>query len=496
MNQQLLLAIDIGTTNSKGALFTTDGRLVASASCRHQVSRPNPGWAEHDAEKIWWDEFVIICKSLIQQEGISAKDIVSVGISTLTPAVLPVDKEFRPLRSAMLYSLDTRAAQEIIDLNESLGEQHALNENLRPIVQKSPAPKILWIKKHEPDVFSNAAFYVGAPTYLVHKLTNKIVADFGCYKLAGLPFSLKKFGWDEAACRACGISSRQLPELKFGTELAGYVTKEAADITGLCEGTAVAVGTGDFLADSLSYGTGFLGMPQISYGSCIGVNNGNDPAAILFPEYETNWEMEKIPGGSMSNGCQTIDWMVSITSGVDQNNRSSAAVLGEQASKVPAGANGITMLPYFNGEKVPFSNSNAKGVIFGLQMSHTKADLYKASLESIAYAVRHILIMKTDLSLKEAFVVGGGTKIPLLIQTVSDVTGFKQTVLESYNGALLGDAFIAGMACGIFTKREEIDAWVKISDVVKPRTELKEIYDKGFEKYQNLYKVLASLMSA
>lgn len=493
MSEKLLLAIDIGTTNSKGALVTEGGRTVASVSCRHQVSYPHPGWAEHDAEQVWWADVLKICRSLLSQKGVSAKDIVSIGISALTPAILPLDQEGNPLRPAMLYGLDTRATAEIGLLNDILGEQFAYQANLRPIIPKSPAPKILWIKRNEPEVFRRAAWFVGVPSYLVYKLTGKMVADYGCYKLAGLPFSLRRFGWDPDACAACGITPDRLPELHFATELAGTVTKEAALATGLAEGTAVAVSTGDYPADSLSYGTRFLGMPQISYGSCVGVNNGNDPAAILFPDYKTDWEMEALPGGSMANGCQNIDWMISILSGAGAKERISDDELLRLAAQVPPGANGLTLLPYFNGEKMPVSDPNARGVIYGLQMKHTHADLYKAALEGIAYAVRHILSLKSEVTAKEAFVVGGGTRIPLLLQTVSDVTGFRQIALARYNGALAGDAFIAGMACGMFRRREEINAWVETLPPVEPRPECKEVYDRGFQTYLELYQRLKGL---
>lgn len=495
MNRELLLAIDIGTTNSKGALFTPDGKIAASASCRHQVSHPNTDWAEHDAEQVWWKEFLSICKTLLSIDNVSAKDIVSVGISSLSPALVPVGKQGKPLRPAMLYSLDTRAGQEITDLNRELGEEYSLEANKRPMSAKSTGPKMLWIKRNEPEVFEKAAYYMGTVTFLVHRLTGNVVADYGCYKLAGLPFSLKLFGWDEKACAACGIKMEQLPKLKFATETAGTVTEEAARITGLAAGTPVAVGTADFLAETLSYGTHFLGMPQISYGTCIGVDNGNDHAAILFDDFVPDVNKPGIPGGSMSNGCANLDWMTSIISGVDPKTKVSNEKLNEFINSVPAGANGITILPYFNGEKTAVVDPDAKGVIFGLRMSHTQADLYKAMQEGLAYAIRHVLSLNTEAQdVKDAVVMGGGTMIPMFLQTVSDVTGLRLTTLESYNGSLVGDAFIAGMACGMFSKRDEINPWVKTSRTVEPRTELKEIYDQKFRFYLELYKATAELM--
>ena len=492
MSRELLLGIDIGTTNAKGALVTPAGEIVAETSIRHAVSYPQPGWAEHDAQKVWWHDFVQLCRTLLGRDDVEASQVAGVSVSTLTPAVQAVDADFEPLYPAILYGLDNREAAETEELGEILGKDFSQKENLRPLLQKCPACKILWMKKHEPEIFSKTRYFMGAPSYLVYRLTGVLVADYACYKLAGLPFSLKKMGWHEEACAACGISVDQLPPLRFATERAGEVTAEAAAQTGLLQGTPVAVGTGDYPADSLSYGTRFLGMPQISYGSCVGVNNGSDPAALLFTDYETDWEMEAMPGGSMANGCVNIDWMRGILSGKDETQKLTNEDLEEMLRSIPAGSEGLIMLPYFNGEKAPFMDPDAKGVMYGLTLKHTKGHLYKASLESIGYAVRHILSLRTPDGKNEAFVVGGGTQIPGLLQTVSDITGYRQTALANHNGAVVGDAFIAGMACGMFTRRDQIDPWVKVMPTVEPNPAYRTLYDQGFETYRWIYQRLFS----
>lgn len=493
MKNILLLAVDIGTTNSKGAIITTNGDIIASASRRHGISHPHPGWAEHDADLIWWNEFVSICKELLAVDGVSAGDIAALGISSLSPALLPIGHSGEPLRPAMLYSLDTRATQELEEMNRELGEGYSLEVNGRPIDPKSTGPKILWLKHHEPEVFAKTAYFVGAAEYLVYRLTGRVTADYGRYKMAGLPFSIKSFGWDDRACAVCGIRPEQLAELKYATEQAGVITDEAARLTGLAPGTAVAVGTTDFLAETMSYGTCFLGVPQISYGSCIGVDNGNDHGAILFKGFVPKVDEPSIPGGSMSNGCAAIDWIISLISGAARQ-RISDDILEGFARSVGAGANGVTVLPYFNGEKVPFTDPDAKGMIFGLRLGNTPADLYKASLEGAAYSVRHILEMVKTSRRSEAVAMGGGTRIPMLIQTVSDVTGVRQITLERFNGALMGDAFIAGMACGLFTKREDINGWIRVSKRIEPRMEWKDVYDRGFNRYLELYRATSHIM--
>jgi len=175
MRKILLLALDIGTTNSKGAVFTTDGDIVASASRRHGISHPRPGWAEHDADAVWWAELVSICKELLAAENVFPEDIKALSISSLSPALLPLSREGMPLRPAMLYSLDTRVTLEMEDMNKELGRMYSLEVNGRPIAPKSTGPKILWLKRHEPEIFKKTAYFVGAAEYLVYRLTGCVV---------------------------------------------------------------------------------------------------------------------------------------------------------------------------------------------------------------------------------------------------------------------------------------------------------------------------------
>lgn len=193
----------------------------------------------------------------------------------------------------------------------------------------------------------------------------------------------------------------------------------------------------------------------------------------------------------MSNGCSTIDWMLSVISGEE---RISNEELQKMADSVPPGANGLTMLPYLNGEKTPFYDPMSKGVLLGLQRRHTKADLYKVSMEALAYSIRQMLEAVPEDRAREAVVLGGGLNIPGLMQIVSDVTGYRLTKLELVNGSLAGDAFIAGTALGIFHELKDIDPWVRTVGTVEPDSGNKRIYDKGYQTYRRLYENTAELM--
>jgi xylulokinase len=489
MAGQYLLAIDIGTTNTKGALFQLDGTVRHLVSRRHTVSSPQEGWAEHDAEKTWWGEVKSICRELVLKEDVDAKEILSIGVSALSPAMLAVDKGGRALYPAMLYGLDRRAVAEIKELSEKYEEGGREKVSLL-----STGPKILWLKRHEPEIFEKAAYFIGAPSFIVNRFTGKMVADYACYNINGLPFNSETFDWDDEMCASCGITREKLPQLKWGTEQAGTITKEAAEETGLSEETVVAVGSGDFPAESLSYGTVYSSWTKISFGTTVGVNFGSDHGKMLFSDYDYRHPKKNIRGGAMSNGCSTIDWILSMVTDSGNHERPSNTTLQEMADSVPAGSDGLIMLPYLNGEKTPFFDPDSKGVLFGIQCRHTRAHLYKASMEAVAYSVRHMLEKVPDDRAKEAVVLGGGLKIPGLMQIVSDVTGYRLTKLEQLNGSLAGDAFMAGMACGVFHELKEINSWIRTTGVVEPDLSHKLEYDRGYQKYRKLYEATAGLM--
>ncbi|MBR1496743.1 MAG: hypothetical protein IJ617_03885 [Oscillospiraceae bacterium] len=484
MNDPYLLAIDIGTTNTKAALFRPDGTVVSAASRRHSISSPREGFAEHDAERVWWAETAAVCAELTAAGGVAEK-IAAVAVSTLSPALLPVDKAGNALYPAMLYNLDRRSVKEL----EELGEHF-------PVGQLSTGPKILWLKRHEPELFDATACFVGAPTFLVNKLTGNMVADHACYTIAGMPYDAEHMRWDETMCAACGVTPELLPELKYGVEIGGYVTPEAAKATGLRAGTPVSVGTGDFPAECCSFGTVYAHSVRLTFGTTVGVNFGYNSSDPLFRDYDYAASMAARPkrrGGAMPNGCSTVDWAIRLISGPGNEPLPDERLLALYES-VPAGANGVTLLPFLNGGNgAPLYRPEAKGVLFGLENRHAHGEIYRAALEGLAYSVRMLLDPKPGEN-NEAVAMAGGIRIPGLLQTVSDVTGYTLTPLPAFNNALVGDAFLAGMACGMFSGLEDVNAWLNVGEPVRPNPANREVYDRGFEVFKKLCDAMTSAL--
>lgn len=267
MAGNLLLGIDIGTYSAKGVLCTPGGEVLATATVEHGLSLPRPGWAEHDAEAIWWGELVQLCRALLSGTY-AGDDVGAVGVSAIGPCMLPVDAGGRPLRPAVLYGVDTRATEEIAWLNDHFGEQAIYELGGMALTSQAVGPKILWLRRHEPEIFARTHKILTASSYLIHRLTGEYVID----KHTGSYFSplvdIDALAWDDRFAAPL-VAPDKLPRLLWSTEVAGEVTRAAATETGLRPGTPVSAGTVDAAAEAVSVGVHSPGDVMIMYGTTM-----------------------------------------------------------------------------------------------------------------------------------------------------------------------------------------------------------------------------------
>jgi len=503
MMQMYLMGIDIGTTTSKGVIATSEGKIIASTGFEHDISRPFPDRAEHDAEKIWWGDFVRVCRELLRKSEIDPQAIAAVSCSTMYPTLLPVDRNGAPLRPGILYGIDRRAVAEIEMMKERLTDAYCLRISGNGLSTQSIAPKILWIKNHEPDVFSAAYKYLNASAYITYRLTGRFCIDHGSASLGGVPYSLEKNAWDALSLEACGISKEQLPELVWADENIGCINKEAAEETGLAEGTIVAPGTGDHVTESLSQGYVQSGAASISYGTTFGMDVCTD-RLLVCPGLSTSLTCFKglyTVGGGMLNGASLIRWFRDQLACFDEEIKGRAdfdpyALLDADAAQIDAGCDGLIALPYFSGEKIPFFDADARGVLFGLRLQHTRGHIYRALLESVAFSVRHTLegVQQAGFSVQQVISTGGGTKSGIWTQIVSDATGLQQQVLKQSHGSPMGAAFLGALVAGVIKDRNQILEWNELDRWVDPDPKAKPLYDKYYKIYRELYAQTKALM--
>ena len=503
MSMPYLLGLDIGTYSSKGVLVKATGEVVATRTVEHPLEIPRPGWAEHDAETTWWKDFLEIVRALLHSSGISPEQIAGIGFSAISPAVLPIDREGRPLRKAILYGIDTRATKEIAELQQIIDQDPVLCHGGVRLSSQSASPKVLWIRRHEPEVWGRTHLVVNGSGFLLYRLTREATLDF--YDAVSFaPFVDYERGCWSAAIGKYVAQEEKLPRLTWTCDIAGRITAEGAQLCGLAEGTPIITGTADAAAEAVSAGMANVGDMMVMYGSSIFFVL-RTPHVPVTPHFWGAHFLERgtyvLTGGMSTSGSLTKwfrDQFAPLEVQAEKAGGENAyAALARLAATSPPGANGLVMLPYFAGERTPILDPDAKGLIFGLGLNHTRADVYRALLESVAFGIRHNLdqMKEEGAEPKRILAVGGGAYNPLWMQIVSDVAGIEQHIPEQQIGASYGDAFLAGVGVGLFSGTAEAARWVKIKQVVRPESSAHRKYEDHYRIYRELYTTTAPLMA-
>ena len=478
----LTLGIDIGTFDSKGVLVDEGGSILASASRPHKMIVPRPGWAEHRADQDWWGDVTSITRSLLDQTGINPARIAAVATSAIGPCMLPVDRSGKPLMNAVLYGVDTRASAQIERLNARIGQDAILNRCGNALTSQSVGPKILWLKEIHPDLYARTARVLTSTSYVTWKLTGEYVIDhYTAANFAPL-YDVEKLAWTGDLAPDI-LPLDRLPRLMWSTDIAGHVTPQAALETGLVAGTPVTCGTIDAAAEAVSVGALDPGDMMVMYGSTLFViqitaRPVRDArlwyAPWLFPGAHASM------AGMATSGTLTHWFRDTLARDAD------FASLSAEAATSPKGARGLLCLPYFSGERTPLHDPLARGAFFGLNLTHTRADMFRAAVEGIAAGTAHILdtCRETGAVPTRILAVGGGTQNPVWMQATSDLCALPQMVCEKTMGASFGDAFLAACAVGIVAP-DEIARWNPVDRTVQP--EAVPAYARQYPLWKALY---------
>ncbi|TCO53085.1 FGGY-family carbohydrate kinase [Actinocrispum wychmicini] len=480
----LYIGIDIGTSSSKGVLVRPNGTIAARFERPHEVATPHPGWVEHDPVSVWWMDFVAIARALVDAAD---GPITALGVSGIGPCLLPASFDGAPLRPAILYGVDTRASVEIAEMTAEFGADAILSRGGTPLSSQAVGPKLRWLARHEPEVFARTEMLLMASSYLVFRLTGRYVLDHHSASQCDPMYDLHTATWATDWCARIAPNLR-LPDLHWPTEIVGTVTAAAAVETGLPRGLPVTAGTVDAWAEATSVGVTAPGDVMVMYGTTMFVIQGlTDPTPHpgLWVTRGVLPDSYSLAAGMATSGAVT-DWLRRLFAG-------DFATLVARASEVPPGSRGLLMLPYFAGERTPIFDTNARGLVAGLTLSHGQPELYRAALEATAYGLRHNLeAMRESGGIpKRVVAVGGGTQGGLWTQIVSDVAGIDQQIPTETIGASLGDALLAAIATGATVTAAE---WNPIAQTVTPIPANTARYDKYYGHYRNLYPATRDTM--
>lgn len=462
---------------------------------------PHPGWAEQNPDE-WWEA---VCKAIwtvISSSGVSPDDIAGIGIDGQSWSAIAIDKEGKVLTNTPIW-MDTRAQDICERLNKEIGEDKIFEVAGNSLQPSYTTAKIIWYKENLPEVYEKIDKILQSNSFIAFKLTGAITQDMS--QGYGLHcFDMKKGCWDEEMCRRLGIPMEFLPEICACDHVAGTVTAKAAAECRLAEGTPVVAGGLDAACGTLGAGVIHPGETQEQGGQAGGMS-------ICIDEYKADPRLilgyHVIPGkwllqGGTTGGGGVMRWFEREFADYErmmkeQTGMSSLNQLNEIAEKISPGSDGVVFLPYMSGERSPIWNPYAKGVFYGLDFAKTKGHMVRACMEGVALSLRHNLEVAEAAGANAEVLraMGGSANSLLWTQIKSDITGKPIVVPSSDTATTLGAAILAGVGVGMYQDYDEaIRLTVKETRRHEPNPENRDVYEKTYKTYLNLYKSLEPMM--
>ncbi|MFN8540557.1 MAG: FGGY family carbohydrate kinase [Thermomicrobiales bacterium] len=427
-----IVGIDVGTTACKGLLLGLDGAVLAEASAAQPQFAPQPGWAEADAAAWWANACAVARELLARAPGVEVR---GVGVAGMLPALLLLDAEEEPLRRSIQQN-DARTGTEIEAMRAATDEAAFLARTGSPISQQSIGPRVRWLRTHEPGTMARVARICGSYDYVTYKLTGALGVERNWALESGL-YDLGTADWADDLLALGQVERDWLPPLRWPTEVVGAVTPGAAEVSGIPAGTPVCTGSADHIASALATGCVEEGDLLLKIGGSADIlytTARGEPHPQLFLDYHD------VPGRFVINGCMAsggalLHWFVEqFCRDVPGPNR--YATLDAEAAAVPPGCEGLTVLPYVQGEKTPIFDPAARGVLSGFTLAHTRAHVYRAILEAFAFGFRHHLdvLREAGHEPRRALISDGGARSALWRQIVADVLGLAVTWCDHPSG--------------------------------------------------------------
>lgn len=491
-SQLRLIGVDIGTSSTKVAIVSGSGRVLGQVVRHHEVRRRHENWAEHDAVLDWWLPAASAISELMTDTATRPETVAGIGCSGVCPVVLPVDTNGRPLRAAILYSIDSRAESYAQFLEDEIGlDAIILRSGQRPGNQ-SVIPKLMWLRDHEPKTWLRTDTVLGAAGFLIQQLCGAKTVDHFTAADGGFGYHLSSGTWDDHAFLEAGIDSTVMPSLYWPSDIVGTVSASAAALTNLAEGTPVIAGTGDALAEMLGTGTCDHGETAVIYGSsCSTMTVMRDwwmhDGFISVP----GWDRDTIVTSAVLNvGSDLFKWWLGIL-GDPPSDSSFEALMADlegvkQESSIPL------FLPYLAGQRSPRNDRGLRGALLGLSRSHTRAHITRAMAEGLAFALRDVFESLPDPLPSAVRISGGGIRHCAVLQIVSDVTGVTQNLATIPAAAPIGAAWLAGVATVGLTK-EDLKSWVTSTRRIEPDLCMANHYNEQFTTFRSALQLARTI---
>ncbi len=483
------LGIDSSTTATKALLIDAAGSVIGVASSTYDYETPKPLWSEQQP-MLWWTATVNSIQQVLAETGIDPTAVSGIGLTGQMHGLVLLDAVGDVLRPAILWN-DQRTGAECDEIRAIIGKQRLIDITGNDALTGFTAPKIVWVKNHEPDIYGRIAHILLPKDYVRYHLTGEFATDKAGGSGTQL-FNVAQRNWSDEVVTALGINRNWLPPTFEGTAVTGTLTPAAAKITGLPAGIPVVGGGGDQAANAVGTGAVVDGVVALSLGTS-GVVFASSDEPVVEPDGRLHAFCHAAPGkwhlmGVMLSAAGSLRWFRDTAApGTEFSD------LVDAAGKVPAGCDGLFFLPYLTGERTPHPDPLARGAFVGLTVRHTRNHLTRAVLEGVAYGLRDSFeLMKAAgiTRINQVRISGGGAKSALWRQILADVFQAELVTVNTAEGAAYGAALLAATGTGAFNSVEEAcQATINITGVTAPGDQ-SAVYQELYPLYRELYPAL------
>ena len=483
----LYIGVDLGTSAVKLLLMAADGKIEKVVSKEYPLSFPHPGWSEQKPED-WWSAVMEGLAELVSE--CDKTQVAGISFGGQMHGLVILDNKDNVIRPAILWN-DGRTTEETDYLNNVIGKDKLSEYTANIAFAGFTAPKILWVKKHEPENFAKINKIMLPKDYIAYMLSGSFCTDVS--DASGmLVFDVQNKCWSKEMMNICGITEDQLATIYESYEVVGTLKAEIAEKLGLSTNVKIVAGAGDNAAAAVGTGTVGDGMCNISIGTSgtifissenFGVDKNN--ALHAFAHADGHYHLM----GCMLSAASCNKWWMEDILGTKN-------FAEEQKGITKLGENSVYFLPYLMGERSPLNDPLARGTFIGLTMDSTRTDMTQAVLEGVAFAIRDSFEVAKSLGIKieRSKMCGGGAKSPLWRKMIANILNIKLDIIESEEGPGYGGAMLAAVACGEFASVEEAAAkLVKVIDTVEPTPELVAKYEEKYQKFAKIYPTVKEL---
>lgn len=485
-----LLGLDISTTGAKALIIGEDGRVIASHTTPQPISTPKPLWSEQNPSD-WWDGIVASIRAALAAANAKGDDIACIGLTGQMHGLVLLDAAGKVLRPSILWN-DQRTQKQCDEITERVGFSRLIQLTGNRALTGFTAPKILWVRENEPDVYAKAAHMLLPKDYIRFMLTGEYAMDMSEASGTSL-LDVANRRWSSEVIRRLEIPETWMPALCEGPEITGAVSANVAALTGLKAGTPVVGGGGDQAAGAVGVGAVEPGIISLVVGT-----SGVVFAPLAQYSYEPDGRLHAfchaVPGmwhfmGVMLSAAGSLQWFHD-TLAPDE----SFDDLLAPAADIPPGSEGLLFLPYLTGERTPHPDPLARGAFVGLTVRHTRAHMARAVLEGVAFGLKDSFQLMAAAGLPsekmQVRVSGGGVKSGLWRQILADVIGAPLVSTNSTEGAAYGAALLASVGAGVYPDvQTACKRTIRTSDATEPSVQARD-YDHAYELYGALYPAL------